>query len=106
MGRYVVATRDLKAGEVIIEEPPVTVGPKQFTPVVCLGCSIPIEIVRVCSGCGWPMCSEECAKNSALHQLECKHLANCKFKPKPDQQVGHDIQMNKRNIFHFFKYFF
>ena len=31
VGRYVVATRDIRAGEVIIEEKPITAGPKQFT---------------------------------------------------------------------------
>lgn len=38
LGRFVVATRDIEAGEIIIEEPPITVGPKQFSSVVCLGC--------------------------------------------------------------------
>ena len=32
-----IATRDIQAGEVIMEEPPITAGPKQFTGVVCLG---------------------------------------------------------------------
>ena len=34
LGRFVVATRDLKAGDVIIEEPPITAGPKQV-PIQC-----------------------------------------------------------------------
>ena len=37
IGRFVVATRDIKAGEVIMEELPVTAGPKQFTGIICLG---------------------------------------------------------------------
>ena len=37
LGRFVIATRDIQAGEVIMEEPPITAGPKQFTGVVCLG---------------------------------------------------------------------
>ena len=37
MGRFVIASRDIEAGEVIMEEPPVTVGPRQFTGVICLG---------------------------------------------------------------------
>ena len=37
LGRFVIATRDIEAGEVIMEEPPITVGPKQFSGVVCLG---------------------------------------------------------------------
>ena len=57
-GRYVVATRDIKAGEVIFEEQPVTAGPKQFTPPVCLGCFDPVDGSFVCPRCGWPMCSQ------------------------------------------------
>ena len=30
--------RDIEPGEVIMEEKPITVGPRQFTPPTCLGC--------------------------------------------------------------------
>ena len=38
VGRHLVATRDIRPGEVILEEPPVTGGPRQYTAPVCLGC--------------------------------------------------------------------
>ena len=38
LGRYAVATRDLKAGDVIFKDEAVVVGPKQITEPVCLGC--------------------------------------------------------------------
>lgn len=38
LGRYMVASRDLKAGDVILREDPIVVGPKQVTEPVCLGC--------------------------------------------------------------------
>ncbi|XP_015595616.1 protein msta isoform X4 [Cephus cinctus] len=37
-GRYLIATRDLKAGELILRESPFILGPKSFTLPVCLGC--------------------------------------------------------------------
>ncbi len=85
--RYVVATRDLSPGEVIMQESPVTAGPKQFTPPVCLGCYSPDVIVtasseseeasfRVCSRCEWPICSEEC-EQAPIHKLECSYLKVC-----------------------------
>ncbi len=38
LGRFVIATRDIQPGEVIMEEPPVTVGPKQYSSIICIGC--------------------------------------------------------------------
>ena len=73
VGRYVVATRDIKAGEIIIEESPVTLGPKQFTNAVCLGCHALVDGGVRCEDCQWPMCGRECSKKP-LHQLECPIL--------------------------------
>ncbi len=88
VGRYVVATRDIRAGEVIIEEQPVTAGPKQFTHAVCLGCFSRVDGSYSCSGCGWPMCGAECEAEGRLHKAECDTLANCKFKPKLKEEYG------------------
>ncbi|RVE47689.1 hypothetical protein evm_007678 [Chilo suppressalis] len=38
MGRYLVASRDIRAGEVIIQEPALAVGPCSGCCLVCLGC--------------------------------------------------------------------
>ncbi len=101
VGRFVVATRDLSPGEVIFTERPITVGPKQFTPPVCMGCYSPCfgdddedshnksssssssSSFRSCSGCGWPACSERC-EEAPVHRLECGYLEGCRFKPTPD----------------------
>ena len=44
VGRHLVATRAIAPGEVILEEPPLTAGPKQYTPPVCLGCHRPAAL--------------------------------------------------------------
>ena len=36
--------RNIEPGEVIMEEHPITVGPKQFTSPVCLGCYRPVAV--------------------------------------------------------------
>lgn len=80
VGRFVVATKDIKVGEVIIEEQPVTVGPKQFTNPVCLGCHKEVGFSFRCPECEWPLCGPECQARS-IHQIECSTLAKSKFKP-------------------------
>jgi hypothetical protein len=37
-GRYYVATRDIKPGEIVLRESPLVFGPSQATPPVCVGC--------------------------------------------------------------------
>lgn len=63
MGRYLVASRDLKPGTKIIEESALVVGPCADTDPVCLGCYVDLpknSKVFKCRGCGWPLCGSEC----------------------------------------------
>ena len=101
-GRHLVATRDIKPGEVILEEVPVTCGPKQYTAPVCLGCHKLVSLSGYrCPGCEWPMCDEKCAKRP-IHQGECSVFAQSKLKPtslkrkngmemEPDMEIEHPI---------------
>ncbi|GAB0100694.1 SET domain-containing protein [Sergentomyia squamirostris] len=60
MGRYLVASRDLKPGDVIIQDQTLTIGPATDSGMVCLGCYTPtVQASRTpkCLGCGWPLCS-------------------------------------------------
>ncbi|KAL4709260.1 hypothetical protein ACJJTC_013320 [Scirpophaga incertulas] len=63
MGRYLVASRDIKAGEVIIHEPALAVGPCSGCGIICLGCYRELEedAIQKCCGCQWPICSTSCA---------------------------------------------
>ena len=38
MGRHLVATADIPAGQLILNELPIICGPRQMTKPVCLGC--------------------------------------------------------------------
>lgn len=38
LGRYYVATRNIKPGEIVLKESPLVIGPSQVTPPVCVGC--------------------------------------------------------------------
>lgn len=70
-GRCVIATRDIKPGELLLKDEELIAAPNgnvlctlpEFRPM-CLSCfrilSIPIENNHVCSICGFPMCDTEC----------------------------------------------
>ena len=73
VGRYMVATRDLKVGEIILREKAAVVGPslEQSKPV-CLGCSASLQKTwHLCQVCQGPLCSKQCEKHP-LHVEECK----------------------------------
>ncbi|CAH1119383.1 unnamed protein product [Phaedon cochleariae] len=73
LGRHLVATKDIKPGDLVLQEPPLIWGPAQVTIPVCLGCGMAVdENSRPCSKCGWPMCSEICEKAPA-HIPECRY---------------------------------
>lgn len=102
MGRYLVAARDLKPGELIISELPLAVGPCADSSPVCLGCYQPIEYPFLdsqykCSECKWPLCSSECPgikSENGHNDIECKlfkenfHIAELLYDCK-----GKDIRL-------------
>lgn len=76
LGRYLIASRDIRAEEVVLKEAPVIRGPSQITEPVCLVCLqtlVPGQCMP-CSDCGWPLCSEKCRDQaqSSDHRLECR----------------------------------
>uniref|UniRef100_A0A240PLK3 SET domain-containing protein n=1 Tax=Anopheles atroparvus TaxID=41427 RepID=A0A240PLK3_ANOAO len=63
VGRYIVASRDLKASETIIEVLPLIVGPCAESEPVCLGCHSTFESgspIYKCKFCRWRICSPKC----------------------------------------------
>jgi len=75
LGRYLVATRDMDAGEIIFADSPLLIGPKQITEPVCLACYRPVEGDYRCKRCGFPMCDRNCA-DAESHQPECVAVAD------------------------------
>ncbi|KAG5877977.1 hypothetical protein JTB14_032238 [Gonioctena quinquepunctata] len=83
LGRYLKATRDLQRGDFIFSETPLVFGPKphhfEEGPFPCVGCCRLIydhQKYDRCSGCSWPVCSQECdgLKITTLHGFECNVL--------------------------------
>lgn len=78
-GRYVVATRDIAAGEVVMREVAAAAGPKQLSKPLCLGCHIPVDGSYTCSKCKFHLCSDNC-ETSPFHEAECHVLSKAKRK--------------------------
>lgn len=80
MGRYLVATKPIKPGDVLIEESPLVVGPPTEYGPVCLGCLKKVDFSQSqykCAGCHWPICSQGCGKLNQDHghtNFECNFL--------------------------------
>ncbi|XP_060522819.1 SET domain-containing protein SmydA-8-like isoform X2 [Cylas formicarius] len=77
IGRHLVATKDIKSGDIILQEPPLIWGPAQVTVPICLGCgkAIDPENYECCSKCGWPVCSKIC-EQSPSHIPECQYTVS------------------------------
>lgn len=80
-----VASRNLKAGEVLFREYPVAFGPKMSSTPICLGCHKYLTLKNSksdyhrCSKCAWPMCGKSC-ENLPPHQEECRLMVAKKYK--------------------------
>ncbi|XP_052866086.1 SET domain-containing protein SmydA-8-like isoform X1 [Anopheles cruzii] len=90
LGRHLVATRNIRQGEIILTDTAYVAGPKMVSVPVCLGCNrdlMPLlqlsgaNHFHECSGCGWPLCGAECEK-SDQHRHECIILARSGYRPK------------------------
>lgn len=87
LGRHMVATRDIKQGEMILKEKPAIFGPKMSSAPSCLSCGLKLEPIKKedkydfykCSSCNWPMCGPKCEK-AEIHKDECSLMVKRKYK--------------------------
>lgn len=78
VGRHLVISRDMDAGQIILSTLPLATGPLSPNqdppgPAPCLVCYKPLDgenSIFICSGCGWPLCSEKCS-------FHPRHLPEC-----------------------------
>ena len=94
--RFVVASRNLKAGNEIMSDEPLAIGPMGTSHLLCLTCYKPIisDTFFKCPDCSWPMCSIECSCNK-IHEKECEFLMDDKEKVGPpitnDETPRYDV---------------
>ncbi|XP_017074881.1 SET domain-containing protein SmydA-8 [Drosophila eugracilis] len=80
LGRFLMATQDIAARQVVFIEEPLVVGPKwhlsdaekEASIFLCVGCYTPCRLGKYqCRRCLWPICSSGCAHEA----LECSVLS-------------------------------
>merc|ERR1719234_2390737 len=77
IGRYLVATRPVQAGELLISELPLVIGPYTRSKAQCLGCCRLISPTTspskafTCPSCHFPLCGPAC-QQSRWHRDECQ----------------------------------
>lgn len=86
VGRYVVATRDIRAGEMILEDRPAVLGPCFDTEAVCVECLGRPDGSVLCHLCHLPLCSEAC-RDGPRHRPECQMFAA--MEPKVELKQYH-----------------
>ena len=91
--RHMVASRDIKAGETIMEDSPLTYGPLSSSSVspLCLGCYKSMSRASTsvkCPRCGWTLCSLTCADQPQHRDFECQLFCDLKVSPPSD---GSDV---------------
>merc|ERR1712106_635450 len=74
VGRLMVTTRKVFAGQTLFLEEPIVHGPNQVGSPICLTCYASVSLEYTCKKCGYPMCDDECAQDIA-HRAECEILS-------------------------------
>jgi len=88
-GRYLVASRDIQPGELILKEDCICWGPNhELEECVCVECLNLIpdyeqEKVRWCENCKLPLCLNHC-QSHPTHDIECKIVASYRSKENCD----------------------
>eukprot|EP00096_Caligus_rogercresseyi_P009927 TRINITY_DN3476_c0_g1_i1.p1 TRINITY_DN3476_c0_g1~~TRINITY_DN3476_c0_g1_i1.p1 ORF type:complete len:511 (+),score=63.35 TRINITY_DN3476_c0_g1_i1:134-1666(+) len=93
LGRHLVATRDIKALEVILEESPLVIGPYvSESGEQCIECFkvLQKEEKHVCPTCDYPFCSSDCI-SGPWHQFECSVFKEHGFKRGSEAAAGRDF---------------
>ena len=81
-----VATKDISAGDIILQEEAAVLGPKLQHKPVCLECfeEVKLDTFVACKMCGLPFCSVMCRQAGVLHPVECEYVGRCKEKVDKD----------------------
>ena len=96
-----VATREIKPGETIFTEKPLSFGPSENTKPVCIGCyssNITKDSPR-CKYCGFPVCTDKCSEIPEHRDYECAILRKNNYKVLNEEVVFRE-SIDNSNKYH------
>ena len=67
--------RDIEAGEIVLFEDPMLMGPNHTAAPSCLDCMRKVDGSYLCPECNFPLCGEMCAYGEEHASRECKVFA-------------------------------
>ena len=67
VGNCIVANQEVQSGDVVLNDPPLIIGPNHISVSVCLEC-LKFNPNQVCSKCKWGLCSG-CDKTKKWHTI-------------------------------------
>lgn len=83
LGRHMIATRDIRALELVESEYPLVTGPYIKTSPQCLTCFRLLSGNFRCEDCNFPMCGQDCASSEA-HGAECQLFRSVGLRARVD----------------------
>ena len=69
VGRFMVARRDIKPGEVVFTDTPAVIGPDNSALPMCLVCYKKLRGDYKCSRCAWPLCGDACRDSKEHYKV-------------------------------------
>jgi len=99
LGRILVATRNIRKGELICKEVPAIVGPYSRSKPQCLQCFKQILEGHeyFCDRCGFPMCGVEC-EQGRYHKEECNMFKEAGVRARIEDVECYDVQYSAISV--------
>ncbi|XP_064081405.1 SET domain-containing protein SmydA-8-like [Macrobrachium nipponense] len=87
-GRFLVARRDISAGELIFKESPLLLAPKAASEPTCLACLKVLDAkFALCKNCKGPLCSSGCHGNGHTEK-ECRLIKGLGLEESPNFRMN------------------
>jgi len=87
VGRYLVASRNIKKGELLLVEEPLVVGPSREKKLVCVECLVPMSKPEICPSCPLPLCPS--CVGGHWHSIECQIYRGRELFANPERILPH-----------------
>ena len=89
-GRYLVANRDIRPGELVLQDQAVCWGPEHSSSLLCVECLTDLTEDYGCADCGYPLCPQH-RHFHPTHQAECEVFTRNGFRLTAEDRQEMDL---------------